>query len=258
MRGICPCCNSHSALGEVRCFKCGFRQFKFTSGLLYTIPPEDSELSIPEGLVFNPHQFHPDAIAWLSQAHIFNDVIVKQGIAYSPLDHKVFIPAYDKHTTLRFYELRALDPKVADKYKYLTYGKSSQYMIKYIDHISDSVVIVEDHLSAIRLRKYANVVSLSGTHLSFDRAEFLCSEYSHFIFWLDSDIPGVKAFFKCMDTLKKEAIKRLSRRYFQGLDVPTYSFSHIDYVTIKQDPKKYRDSEIIDILRDRGILCGDV
>lgn len=255
MRDSCPKCGSHTALGDYHCFKCGYQQQRFSSSRDYG--PVDTDLSLPEEIIYNPNNFHHDAIIWLAKAHIFNNTIIEQGIGYCPGIHKVFIPAYNRTGILKFYQLRALDPSTLAKYKYLTYGKSSEYMITYDDHkISDSIVIVEDHLSAIRVRKFSNVCALSGTYLSTENCTSLVRTYSNFIFWLDPDQPGRQAMFKNLKRLRYQSDKSAITSLFTGRSTLDYSFYHIDYDKIIKDPKCFRDSEIENILSNEVILCG--
>jgi hypothetical protein len=211
---------------------------------------------MPDDVIYNPHNFHPDAIAWLAKAYIFNSTIIEQGIGYCPEIHKVFMPAYSPDGVLQFYQLRALDPGVLDQYKYLTYGKSSAYLIMYEDWTSSNkVIIVEDHLSAIRLRKFGNVCSLSGTFLSHPSCQRLVDKFRTFIFWLDPDAPGRAAMLKNLMRLQQYADKYSIKCLFtSGVD-PDYSFYHINYAKITQDPKYFRDCDIAEILNDEVILC---
>lgn len=264
-RDICPRCNSMTALGDIKCFKCGYMQQLFSSGMFNNPITAALDLYLPDEIIFNPTRMSPMALQWLAKAYVFNDIILKQSIGYCPTLDKVFLPALDSDAVLHFYQLRSLDPKVSDKYKYLTYGRTSQYLIHYNDHSTinynfpqtkpNHLLICEDHLSAIRLRKFGNVVALSGTTLSYKNALMLVQKYDSFTFWLDSDAdkqpgkrPGRQALYKNIALLQKIADKYNTRRLFSGLDAHDYSFSHINYDTIIEDPKGIRDSRIANIL----------
>ncbi len=256
MRELCPKCNSSTALGDIRCFKCGYRQQRFVSyDKNYDL--KSIELPIPEGIIYNPNNFHSEAIEWLTKAYIFNNMIIEQGIGYCSHEHKVFIPAYSSEGELKFYQLRTLDPDIVSKCKYLTYGKSSEYLIKYSDHKkSNKIVIVEDHLSAIRIRKFSNVCALSGTFLSSENCNALLQQYRVFIFWLDPDQPGRQALIKNFKRLKQHANNITVKCLFIGGLEPKYSFYNVNYDKITEDPKYFRDSEISKIINNEVILCG--
>ena len=260
MRDICPRCDSRTALGTIKCFKCGYQQQRFTSfarnckdyGL------GDTELPMPEEIIYNPNQFHYDALIWLAKAHIFNNMIMDQGIGYCPGIHKVFIPAYSSTGVLQFYQLRALDPNILNKCKYLTYGKSSEYMIIYEDQInSNQIILVEDHLSAMRIRKFGNVCALSGTFLSTNNCTSLVRTYSNFIFWLDPDQPGRQAMFKNLKRLRYYADKFAVKCLFTSSLEPDYRFYYVNYGKITEDPKYFHDSDIAKILTSEVILCAN-
>ncbi len=257
-RDLCPKCHSHTALGDNKCFKCGYIVRRFTSygfkdnfGL-----HNDIKLQMPEEILFNPNQFHTDALDWLAKAHIYNQTIVRQGIGYTPIDHKVFIPAYDALDKLQFYQLRALDPKVFDKCKYLTYGKSSEFLIHYRDHSSSQkVVIVEDHLSAIRLRDYSNAIALSGTSLQNNNVQSILETYNHIIFWLDSDRPGKEALNKLYKQMKYFENKLTIKRMFKGVDCHNPMYNYVNYDIIKEDPKCFLGCQIVNILHNEVLSC---
>lgn len=252
-RDLCPKCGSSTALGDYRCFKCGYSQRRYTNFAL--LQPTDTEIELPDEILFNPNNFHPDAIEWLSKAYVFNDMIIEQGIGYCPNIHKVFLPAYDSSAILRFYQLRALK-HVDAKIKYLTYGKSSDYLIHYVNQTKPhQLVIVEDHLSAMRLRDHANVVALSGTFLSPDNCTSLVRTYSEFIFWLDPDLPGRQAREKNCKRLKKYGEQYMVEQLFTGHNTSDYRFQYVNHAKIGLDPKYYRDSEIPNILTHEVLLC---
>lgn len=250
-----------TALGNIKCFKCGYVQVSFSSGMFNNPISSGLDLYLPPDIVFNPNAMAPMALQWLAKGYIFNDIIIKQFIGYCPSIAKVFLPAIDKNAVLHFYQLRSLDPKVLDKYKYLTYGKTSDYLIHYKDHKESTMVIIcEDHLSAIRLRKFNNVIALSGTCLSYKNARQLVQEYNNFIFWLDSDAdkeagkrPGRQALYKNLKVLHNAADNYTTRSLFSGTNVKDYSFYHVNYDSIIEDPKGIRDSRIANILTNEVI-----
>lgn len=256
-RDLCPKCNSTTALGDARCFKCGFRQKVWSS--MRHMDRSYNSTDLPDNIVFTPHNFHLEAIEWLAKAHIYNDIIIFMGIGYCPEIHKVFIPAYNDKAELQFYQLRSLDKGADKKYKYLTYGSSSRYTIHYKDHPSaSSVVFVEDHLSAIRLRNHMNVVALSGTSLQQYITLQLVQQYSDFIFWLDPDEAGKKATFKNITRIKNAAELTNRRILMCGGDEFIYSFGYINYDKIREDPKRYTDSQIATILTTEVIPCQTI
>lgn len=264
-RDICPSCGSHTALGDQQCFKCGYRQHKYVFSYKDMTTSTDANgrtialnarIQCLSELEYNPNRFHPDALEWLNKSYIFNGTITKQHIAYVPKSHQVYIPALDKDGAVRFYQVRNLTVN-EEKPKYLTYGKSSDYLIHYKDHPKKKeIVIVEDHLSAIRLREHTNVVALSGTHLSKSNIELLLKQYNSFIFWLDPDLPGKKALFKNLKILQESIDTYTCKMIFSASPIPDYHLGYIDYTKIQVDPKCIRSSRIVNILKNEVLTWG--
>ena len=256
-RDICPKCSSFTALGEYRCFKCGYITGIATHNYrhLFFAATYDKELSLPDNLLLNPSNFHVDALKWLYESHISNKIIIDQHIGYCPDVHQVFIPAINNDNQVMFYQMRILNYK-DDKYKYLTVGSSKNYLIHYEDcPESNQVVIVEDHLSAIRVRKHSNVVALSGTSLSYTHCKELCKRYSAFVFWLDSDQPGIDGMYKNLDRLRKISAQQEVNSMFLYDEVYTPTFRHVVYTQVELDPKEYVDEEIKEVLTEKVREC---
>lgn len=243
-RVLCPSCGSRTALGELHCFKCGYitRNGKI-SGLFSTQNASERKqvLQLREEVVLSPNNFSPKALAWLYKAGVYDNVIVKQMIAYCPDIDKVLIPAFC-NMKLMFYQLRSLDPSRKDKY--LTYGEMSAWVIHYFDHVSDSVFIVEDHLSAIRLRPHFNVVSLQGTNLTEVARKLLLSNFKTLVLWLDPDVPGQRATKKIMQTLHYYIHRTTIQAMFMAKPVINYNVYAVDCTVFNKDPKCYRDFEL--------------
>jgi len=255
-RSICPSCSSSTALGDVHCFKCGYvnTQYAATPGFFSNgVGSRSKVLQLRDDIVLKPSEFPPEALMWLYKACIYDSVIVQQRIAYCTDVHKVLIPAFNSRDGLMFYQLRKLgDEKDGDKYT--SYGKMSSYTINYHDHEENLLLIVEDHLSAIRLRKYFNVCALSGTSLKWDAAVQIVRDYTDVIFWLDPDQPGREAMYKVFNKLKYHSAKHSSKLLFTGNAAPGYNFHRVDYSRAKKDPKFYLDNEIKNIIMHDTVL----
>tara|TARA_A100000171_G_scaffold53092_1_gene76721 strand:+ start:361 stop:1137 length:777 start_codon:yes stop_codon:yes gene_type:complete len=236
-RDACPKCQSTSALGQYKCFKCGYR-VEYALGTYRQLSTFDNaeELELPEQLVYNPRQFHIDALLWLHTAHLYERQIVRQRIAYCPDIHRVFIPCITNGELIS-YELRKLrDEDWGPKYKAV--GRNKQPICYNDFPDSSSVVVVEDHLSAIRLRETTNVVSICGTCISQDTAKMLLNNYTDVIFWLDPDEAGIKAFRKGLDYLRKIDNSMMRMKLFCGNNPSPAVFKVVDYRKIDKDPKK--------------------
>ena len=260
-RDICPKCSSFTALGHTRCFKCGYITGYNTSNFrtLLFAKELDASVEIPEDLLLNPNNFHLDALEWLYGAHLTNRQIIDQNIGYCPSHHQVFVPALwadykGRDKTVMWYTMRSLSKYT--KYKYKSYGNCAGYLIHYRDFPeSNRVVLVEDHLSAIRLRRHSNVLALSGTSLLKPDAKFVCERYNEVVFWLDPDQPGIDALYKNLAILQKASESQAINSLFLYDKCTDIRFSKIDYTEITQDPKKYTDFELHEILTKMVLEC---
>ncbi len=251
MRDNCPRCGSSTGYGDIKCFKCGTYNQCPVHRIQQPAALNKHGLTVPTDLVLSPQAFSIKALEWLYSAGIYESTIRDQYIGYIPSSDRVWIPAYDSEGVLRFYQTRALDGGI----KYLTHGKSSEYLVQYTDHISKTCVIVEDHISAIRVRKLYNVVCISGTTLSSEHCKKLISDFDTFIMWLDPDVPGQQATRKNVYRLKANAEVATIKQLFTTKATHKYQFLKVDAKVVGKDPKRYLDSEIATILTTKVIEC---
>lgn len=112
-------------------------------------------------------------------------------------------------------------------------------------------MIVEDHLSAIRVRRHFNVLCLSGTTLSHKVIHQILDDFSIFIFWLDADEPGQKATYKNLARLKWNSSAYNVECMFLDREITEHQYLKVDHHSVTKDPKKYLDYEIINILTNQ-------
>lgn len=257
-RSDCPACGSSTALGEVHCFKCGYINtlYRMTPGFFGDQETRSQVIKLRDDIILRPAQFTPAALMWLYQACIYDPIIVSQKIAYCKDINKVLIPAFSEKDELMFYQLRKLDSE-KDGDKYISYGKMSSYTINYNDHDENLLLIVEDHLSAIRLRKHFNVCALSGTSINWATCLQIVKRYTNIVFWLDPDQPGREAMYKLFSKLKYHSNKHATKLMFMGSLIGTvnhdYDFRRINPNTVIKDPKFYLDHEIKNIVKQEVI-----
>lgn len=252
-RPVCPACGSNTGLGDIHCFKCGYlvNLYKMTDGYLTESHHKNNQLiSLEDGIEFNPRKFSPKALQWLYKSCIYDNIIVKQSIGYCAHSNKVLLPAFNADNELEFYQLRDLDTK-----QYRTYGKTGIYTIHYFDHNDRTVVICEDHLSAMRIRPFRNVVCLSGTSLKEDMTRYILNHFIKVIYWLDPDEPGQDAIYKNHRKMQYWAKKiELSRLWDSHIWRPADMYKvNAKLKTCRYDPKCYLDSEIRDILNNKVV-----
>ncbi len=250
MRDLCPSCSSPTALGMIVCFKCGYvNTFNTTPGYFggHALNERKQVMQLRDDIILAPRNFTPKSLAFLYKCGIYDHIIIRQRLAYCPDINKLLIPAF-KNNDLMFYQLRKLDDN--DDAKYTTHGSTYNNTIIYDDHENKTLVLCEDHLSAMRIRGFYNVNALSGTSLKFSTILSLLDHYDNFIFWLDPDQPGREALYKNLSKLKWNSAKYNTKRMFLDKKIIDYKFSKVNYNKITRDPKLYLDNEIVQILEN--------
>lgn len=258
-RSVCPLCASPTALGNIICFKCGYKPTFYKRTYIYDtlgVDKEDqSKLKIPKDIIFNPNEFHIQALKWLYSCQIYKDIIIKYKFGYLPSWHRVFIPTFDDKGTLLFYQLRALDD--ANDIKYMTFGSCKDSYSQNIQDYSKPLVIVEDQLSYIRVKKFHNCMSLHGSTISDNAAQLLIRNIDKFIFWLDPDRPGQLGKHKVINKLKEAFENEVLLECWttNSVSINDKEILCVNRKNITKDPKHYTDYEIEYILNNEVILC---
>ena len=138
--------------------------------------PQDYTTTIPpHGLVF-------------LYRYMTSDDIIRHRVVYSSSYDRVIFPIYEGNT-LVCWQGRTLGVVSKENPKWLIqriYGKKYN-CYKIDDHISATVVLVENILSAIRISTTHNCYALLGSYIHDDLIRQLLKEYTKIILWLDAD-----------------------------------------------------------------------
>ena len=118
---------------------------------------------------------------------------------------------------------------------------------------SDSVAIVEDYISHIRVGRYIDTVCLWGTKCSYDFLKGLLN-YKNILVWLDNDNTkeinsGQESAKKICNILNSVLALKIRRYGFGNIDLPK-----VKLVVTDKDPKAYSPSEIKLILENNHAL----
>lgn len=129
---------------------------------------------------------------WLYKSGLRPSVWKAYNIGYSERLKRVILPVYNKQGTLIWFQCRALLKGQKPKYIQPSRDKTG-IVFEALGHAEDrnTVVVVEDIMSAIRVGETTNTVSMLGTKADTDQINRL-SEYNKVITWLDSDKAGVR------------------------------------------------------------------
>ena len=224
------------------CHRCGEKGIKWAKGLS---PKEwvkfNKAREVAENNVVSkvhwPHGMtkHIPAVGlgWLYKYGITDEDIETFGIGYSNTLNRVVLPVYDGNAELVYYQARNLGEVTEKSPKYMNVkarGRKDIYF-EICDPCFDgeTVVVVEDILSGIRVGKQNDVVALLNAYIPDDLIFRLAKVYPETILWLDPD--------------KWDRMLKRTRR-FRSLGL------NVKMVRVNEDPKYYTDGEIGEILME--------
>lgn len=141
------------------------------------------------------------ARSWLYTAGITPSTWKAYNVGYSESLDRVILPVYNDQGNLEWYQCRALHK--GQKPKYLQPARNrDKVMFRVYRDKKDlrKLIVVEDILSAIRVGKHINTVSLLGTKITTSQAAEL-GKYKEVTTWLDSDKAGRQGAYKIRKTL---------------------------------------------------------
>jgi DNA primase len=223
----CPKCGSRDNLAEYTdgfyCFGCGYKKQKndlnsvrsrLQSEVGGTMPSNELDISTTNNIPIEPMQ-------WLLQYNITKDDIKLYQIGWEPRKQMLVLlntPEYHQARNFSGY-----GPK------YIAKGKKP--LIFY--NISDTLVCVEDVISAIKIAKSNKnvcVIPLLGSIIPLELTETILKRFNKVFIWLDRD----KAI---------EAVKQARNLKQKGIDS--------DVIITPKDPKEYSTGEINEWLRNK-------
>lgn len=223
----CSNCGSSDALGEFSdghywCFSCG-----------YYIPPVSTNIEIvkntilkEEKLSFNSlpqdcsNNYSEEAWRWLKKYGL-TDKEIYDNILWSDSYGLLVFPFYGEEKTLLCWQGRWFP---ARKPKVYTAGYPDKHLlIRSVLPNCNSIVVVEDSVSAIKVSRVCDSSELLGSNLSMHKAVGLSRIYDNLIIWLDSD--------------KLKTALKFKEKY-------SLLFKNVSVVHTEKDPKEYSTDEI--------------
>lgn len=248
MRNPCPDCGSRTGYREfdssTYCHKCHKWTSKGVTGLYKKSDQVIASLVIKDKVVYNVDAFSTDALKWLYQYFVFDEMIRKYKIGYIPATHRLYFPLYNEKDHLVYYITRALIP--GDKKYICCSGITSPiYTINNFPDDSD-IILVEDFISAIRVAQFMNVLFVQGTGITKDVIKHVYKNYNRAYTWFDYDLAGktaVKDFETKMRKYEEDSLE--SRLYMQKDPLRLIKIRNVE---TEKDPKCYTNEEIKEIL----------
>jgi hypothetical protein len=191
------------------CYRCGFTDIEYKGkqslAELTRIQELNKAAESIELTLDLPKDFTNDlplhARMWLFKAGITEPVYRSHNIGYSERLDRVVLPVYDAQDNLIWYQCRAL--QAGQKPKYLQPARDRSKVMFHVTLCREDVqrvIVVEDILSAIRVGRHINTVSLLGTKITTAQAAHL-GQYSEVTTWLDADRAGRQGAYKIRKTL---------------------------------------------------------
>ncbi len=171
------------------------------------------------------------AKSWLSQYDIGDELIDRHSLSWSVGHNRLVVPIMEAHSSPTAAWLRSIDKTVTPKWLYVGPKPTELLYIHTLNNIAyNTICIVEDALSAIRVSQLMDVVSLGGTNSSSTRLSQIILQYSSVVLWLDGDRAGQIAAQKFIKQFKL--------------------LRPITQVRTKKDPKLFSAKEMEGLLND--------
>lgn len=209
--------------GSVYCFSCGYTRNKRLVSITKE-KPIDKIVILPEDVTTD---LPSEAIDWLDKYNINLVDRIKHTILWSPSESRIIFPIFNPNDQLLAWQGRYVG--TGNRIKWRSYGNLKDILHILSPKDSDTLILVEDIISAIRV-SLNSVCSmpLFGSHVSTQTWLRLRQQgYKHTIVWLDKD-------------KQLESIKFAKQGRDLGMDVRS--------VITEKDPKEYSNEEIKNIL----------
>ncbi len=228
--------------GHIRatCFRCGL--FGSHSETYYR-PKQNTKPTVCLGdgscpSIKLPYDSERDGSKWPPAARVFiyggrlsQEQTDRLGAVYSPSVGRVLLPIHDWEDEDRLIGWVSRKVKADDsRPKYLTEAIDNEKFFWYNKTLStsDTLVITEDILSALRTSKYFPSLALLGVYLKPSTLSII-KQYTKFIIWLDNDNPQVKK----QQLVLKKTLELLGE---------------VRIVHTEKDPKSHSDDEMKEVL----------
>jgi len=241
----CPHCGSKDNLGvwddgHKWCFGCGyfvpgsaietFRSFKVKE------KEKPASIPFPSGTT---NILGPFGKLWLDRYQITPIEIFKYRILWSNhgvtlqnnsiISPLLIFPIYDDSNFCIFWQGRNFS-SVQKNPKYYSRGNKEAVNAVLGGSDKDTVFLVEDMLSAIKVARFAKSFPLFGSDISPARAKKLSEKTRHIVLWLDPD--------KYQSSSGKSSPVLILKRQLTSL------FENVDVLYTSRDPKDYANDEI--------------
>lgn len=211
--------------GSGYCFGCGFHIRPNKSPYLIEqdeqvrVSQHIQSVALPEDFVLGVTASHE---CWIRKYDLSVAELLQHGVGESKQRDQVIFPFYNGEGRLLFYQARNFSP--LSKSRYFTRGNPNEVLPIYSSGTDgNSLAIVEDCLSAIKIARQSDSMPCLGSDLPSAKIKRLAGLYEAFTVWLDSNMyPNAQRIARRFQLLGREA----------------------KAVWTELDPKYYNDEEI--------------
>lgn len=237
-QGACPSpnCSSSDAYTEYQdghgyCFSCHYyksakiQSLEQVSNILLN-KSQDKSCTLPNDFTLD---IPKEPLTWLKKYGLLDKEIQQANLGWSTAYKMLIFPFINENKTLLAWQGRFF-PK--QKPKCVTFGDMSLVLpvvqappktkIKV-----DSIVIVEDVVSSLKVGRYVDTMALIGSNVDLNKLITLSYKYKHLYIWLDSD--------------KMRSAHAFKTRY-------KVLFDNVFIVFTEKDPKELSNHQILEAL----------
>lgn len=199
--------------------------------------PKSMSVQLPRDMSTDWRTWPSKAKVWLFKGLLGEQHASKYNMGYSPFLDRVILPVYDKSNgKILGWQGRRLSDDGTPKYITTKMEGHDLYFSCEFTGVSsifpdDTICIVEDTLSAIRVSEHMNALAFLGVRISRQLINYLTKHYSNVILYLDNDNYIVKK--------KQEQFKNTLQLYMNKVIV----------IKETKDPKELTSKELLTVLR---------
>lgn len=214
-----------------KCFRCGaygIHRERAARPFSGPSPVPKGKVLLPSDLVLDTASWPSAARLWYLRAGIKKVEVESAGIGYSPWLNRIIIPCYDETGLVGYQARRVYDEDGGPKY--YTKTDRTEHML-FTSGSSDTVVLCEDALSAIKCGRHCRSIACLGTELSdYILYTILDSNPKRVIVFMDYDNSIV---------IKKsvDILRRLSTL-----------FDDVTFISAGTDPKNISDEQLRELI----------
>lgn len=233
------------------CFSCGYS--KSTNSNNFAFKPSPTifkQLIFPDGVTNNYNEFSLDILKYLNKYYINKNEIYQNKVMFVP---------YQSFTTKAGLSFSGESLLFLNKDDTLVYGYQRRFfpnkniisvgdfnipcVLNPRQFNNDTICVVEDYISAVRLSEFIPSLCLFGTSLKSSGLTKIL-EFKNIILWLDGDNPGQQA-------AKKISLKLCDIIKYNQRRTPYKPLNYtINNIATDLDPKCYSNTELTFYLKD--------